>query len=180
MTRPLRTTCTLSDAERLAKAQLGQRAPSYPTLRRWAKAGRLDGARVEQGTRRTLYRADLIVATIAELAGDLDDQGAGMEVRTPGMPPSEAAAPASHVGTAELEAKVDSLAAAVANMARHIGDLAEIRKRLMLQADTVASLWKARALSAEAELEKLRGSPLEQARAQRRIPLIDYEGEDPS
>jgi hypothetical protein len=67
----------------------------------------------------------------------------------------------------QLRAKVDELKGIVLSMSRFASDLAEARKMLMVKTDTEVTLWRERALAAEAAARRLQETTLADARAQR-------------
>lgn len=76
-----------------------------------------------------------------------------------------------------MRAKVEELTEAVVRIARHAEDLSEARKMLMVKTDNEITLWRNRALAAEAAAQRLQGHALSEARSRRIYPsgVADYE-----
>ena len=172
--------CTLADLQRLAKEEFGARAPSYPTMKRWAKDGRLEVAQLREGRGRALYQRSLALSVLGQYVRRAEPPGRG-QVPDPLPSPPNAAEPVASARIAaevrELRAKVEELTEAVVRIARHTEDLSEARKMLMVKTDNEITLWRNRALAAEAAAQRLQGHALSEARSRRIYPsgVADYE-----
>lgn len=189
MTPSRRLACTLVDLERLARSEFGGLAPSYPTLKRWAKSGRLEAALLPQETGRALYQSDLALSVIGQYLrrseSPNESPSPAAAAPAPGAPAAPSSSPESLPITQissevqELRARVESLTAAVMEVAAYARDLAEARKMLMVKTDNEITMWRDRAIKAEEAAAKLQGRPLQEARAQRmfRSGILDYDEE---
>lgn len=173
---PTKRALSLRACQSALSGRLGPLAPSYPTLKRWAAAGRLARALAPKGEGAGRYHLDRLIKILLDIdpqryavlaprtGAPTDDQavagGASTATHCPAASDASEHLPALRRAVEQvaadlarlaggLEARLERLEAGVAN-------LEATRRMLMNKTDVELTAWRRRAESAEAQLVEVK------------------------